>query len=225
MLNHLAIRSLVPASTAVAEFRGFCTGTLLPEEDAALGNVVPKRRHDFTVGRECARRALQQLGISNVPILPGPARQPMWPPGICGSITHCRGYGAAVVAKLTDISCIGIDAECQQELEDDLFERIALPEEREWIEDANASIPWRLLLFSAKESVFKAWFPLVGTWLGFEHARIEFDVASGSIRAAILHSAPGMGKESPAELAGRFYVDASRVLTSAFISRHQQDLP
>jgi 4'-phosphopantetheinyl transferase EntD len=36
-------------------------------------------------------------------------------------------------------------------------------------------ICWDRLLFSAKESIYKAWFPLAKCWLGFESADIVFD--------------------------------------------------
>jgi len=188
------IASLVPASAAVTEIVDCAAGTLLPEEEAALGNVADKRRSDFTAGRECARLALRKLGMGTVPILSGPAKQPIWPQDVCGSITHCQGYSAAVVARQADIRGIGIDAEYQRKLGDGVLERISLPAERTWIDGATALLPWELLLFSAKESVFKVWSPLVGTWLGFRHARIEFDVAAHAFRAFVLPDAPGAGQ-------------------------------
>ncbi len=39
---------------------------------------------------------------------------------------------------------------------------------------------WDRLLFSAKESVYKAWFPLTGRWLGFEEAAITINPADGT---------------------------------------------
>src|SRR5262245_36309790 len=162
MRETFGIASLVPASAAVAEIVGSSGGTLLPEEEEALGSVADKRRRDFTLGRECARRALRKLGIGAVPILPGTARQPIWPRDVCGSITHCQGYSAAVVARQADIRSIGIDAEYQRKLADGVLERISLPAERIWIDGATPLLPWELLLFSAKESVFKVWYPLVG---------------------------------------------------------------
>ena len=214
----MSIASLVPTSAAVAENFNGAAGTLLPEEEAALGSVTDKRRRDFTVGRECARSALCKLGVPAAPILPGAARQPIWPRGVCGSITHCQGYAAAVVARQADICGIGIDAEHHRALGGGVFERISLPEERMWIDGAAPTLPWELLLFSAKESVFKAWYPLVGTWLGFRYARIEFDVALRAFRALILPDAPGAGDDVPREFEGRFCVSERHVLTGAFIA-------
>jgi 4'-phosphopantetheinyl transferase EntD len=36
-------------------------------------------------------------------------------------------------------------------------------------------VAWDRLLFSAKESVFKAWFPLTGRWLDFSECIIAVD--------------------------------------------------
>jgi 4'-phosphopantetheinyl transferase EntD len=98
-----------------------------------------------------------------------------------------------------------------------VLKRVALETERVWMKGADPQVPWDILLFSAKESVFKAWFPATGTWLGFEHARIEFQPASKSFRAIILPHAPDAPGDAPSELSGRFRIDRERVLTSAFI--------
>jgi 4'-phosphopantetheinyl transferase EntD len=179
---------------------------------------VEKRRRDFTMGRHCARQALARLGFEPSPILRGASREPVWPPGVCGSITHCEGYCAAVVALRSAIPTIGVDAESLRPLSDGVLERIASETERCWIEAAGpSSVPWSLLLFSAKESVFKAWFQVMGTWLGFEEARIEFQPSAGRFRAVILPHEKNRDPDAPAEFIGRFCVSSERVVTSAFL--------
>jgi 4'-phosphopantetheinyl transferase EntD len=215
MPNIFTIASLVPATAAVAELPATAAAALLPEEEAVLGSVSDKRRRDFTLGRECARQALQKLGIAPVPIPPGASRQPLWPPGVCGSITHCDGYCAATAARQAHIHGIGIDVERIQTLTDDVFKQISLEPEQAWIRDAEQQMPWDIILFSAKESVFKAWFPAVGTWIGFEHARIEFDPSIRGFRAIVLPDAPGT--DAPTVINGRFHVDDEWVRTSAII--------
>jgi 4'-phosphopantetheinyl transferase EntD len=216
MPGSFSIASILPKPVAIAETVGASTGRLLSEEKAALGRMSDKRRQDFTLGRECAHQALQNLGVKPVPIPRGPAREPLWPPSVVGSITHCEGYFAAVACFKSDITSIGIDAEPHEMLPDGVFETISLHEERLWIASAESDMPWRLLLFSAKESVFKAWFPLVGTWLRFDHAQIQFDSSMRSFRAIILPSAPRTPR-APVELVGKFHVSAGYVATCAFI--------
>ena len=69
---------------------------LHPAEQACIAKAGLKRRLDFAAGRVCARRAMAQLGVDGLPLLVGEKGQPVWPPGIVGSISHCEGhYGAA----------------------------------------------------------------------------------------------------------------------------------
>jgi enterobactin synthetase component D / holo-[acyl-carrier protein] synthase len=60
--------------------------------------------------------AAESFGALPAPILPGPAGEPGWPPGVTGSITHCPGYRACAVARTEDLAAIGIDAEPDEEL-------------------------------------------------------------------------------------------------------------
>jgi len=90
---------------------------LFPEELRSLGRAVDKRRREFTTGRACARAALSQLGIGPTAIPGGARGQPLWPPGIVGSITHCRGYCACAVARAERVVSLGIDAEANLPLE------------------------------------------------------------------------------------------------------------
>ena len=88
-------------STAVAGFEFYGAGEpgwLRPEERAYVESAVPRRVREFAAGRQCARLALRELGGPDEAIPVGLSRQPKWPPGIVGSITHTVGYCLAVVA-------------------------------------------------------------------------------------------------------------------------------
>jgi 4'-phosphopantetheinyl transferase EntD len=158
------------------------TDVLFPEEMALIQRAVPKRQAEFATARWCGRTALAELGVAPAAILTGRDREPLWPNGIVGSITHCRGYHAAAVAHATDVRSVGIDAEPEEPLPEGTLELISLPAER-----AQLTAPWGphldRLLFSAKESVYKTYFPLARRWLGFGDALIRlhqdgsFDVA------------------------------------------------
>ena len=135
---------------------------LWPEERAAIGEVVPGRWWDWVMGRRCARLALDRLGVAPQPVLSGEKRQPLWPGGVVGAITHTNGYVAAAVAHDHSRRSIGIDSEPDLPLPDGVLDRISLPEERAWVladTDLGVANADRLL-FSAKESIYKAWFPL-----------------------------------------------------------------
>lgn len=187
---------------------------LLPEEEAALGRVGEGRRLEFTTARSCARRALVELGLPPTPILPGLRREPLWPNGVVGSITHCRGYRAAAVARREDFLSIGIDAEVHEELPAGVLKRIALKEESAWLRVlSGADVCWDRVLFSAKESIYKAWYPITGRWLGFEDALVQVDPERETFRARLLTTRPMVDRHRIEGFEGRFRIENGFVLT------------
>ena len=192
---------------------------LFPEEEASISKAVRKRRQEFTTVRHCARRALATLGHPAVALVPDEHKAPVWPDGIVGSMTHCTGYRAAAVAHRTEITTIGLDAEPDAPLPDGVFDRIARPEERRALGPlaTSAGEPhWGRVLFSAKESVYKAWFPLMRTWLGFEDATVDIDPTAGTFHACILaHDKSAEGVEStPKEFHGRWIARNGLIITA-----------
>ncbi|MBZ6475557.1 4'-phosphopantetheinyl transferase family protein [Streptomyces griseocarneus] len=167
---------------------------LFPEEEALLAKAVDKRRREFTTVRACARTALGRLGHAPSPILPGQRGAPRWPTGVIGSMTHCEGYRAAAVAHARDVMTIGLDAEPHEPLPNaGVRALVTRPEEREQLARLAARQPgvcWDRLVFSAKESVYKAWFPLTGLWLDFEDAVVEVDPGAETFTARLLDPAP-----------------------------------
>ncbi len=97
-----------------------------------------------------------------------------------------------------------------------MVELIATASEVRWIRQAPQAVPWEIVLFSAKESVFKAWFPLMKTWLGFEQAEIEFLPDSNLFRAHLHPDAETPG-EAISEIEGTWEVLGNHVFTAAII--------
>ncbi|GGQ55067.1 4'-phosphopantetheinyl transferase family protein [Couchioplanes azureus] len=184
---------------------------LFPGEAELVATAVAKRRAEFTTVRHCARTALAELGIPPGPILRGERGAPIWPRGIVGSLTHCAGYRAAAVARDTEVTGIGVDAEVHGPLPDGVLDLVSLPEERDHLAALAAKHPetwWERLLFSAKESVYKVWFPRTGEWLGFEEATLTFTPDTGEFTARLLRPGPF------GTLTGRFLVADGIVLTA-----------
>lgn len=187
------LEQILPTSAVVTASREDLEGLLYPEEETVVGRAVEKRRREFTTARACAREALAQLGQPHQAIPSGSRGEPLWPEGIVGSITHCDGYRACAVARATDLVTVGVDAELNQPLPDGLIGDIALPEEREWLHYLVRQAPevhWDRLLFSVKESIYKAWFPLAKRWLGFEDAVVAIDRQRRSFTAHLLVPGP-----------------------------------
>ncbi len=192
---------------------------LFPEEELALGDAVEKRRHEFVTGRACTREALTALGLPPSPIGSGERGEPLWPPGVVGSITHCAGYRGCAVAKSSSALALGIDAERNAPLREGVWEEVARGRERELRYPGSASGP-RLdaVLFSAKEAIFKAWYPLTRRWLGFGDAELSIE-SSGSFTARLLGPAAEVSEEPLGQLAGRWAWDEGVVVTAVLLPR------
>jgi 4'-phosphopantetheinyl transferase EntD len=180
---------ILPADVESEERFGEAPGGILfPEEEMIIAHAVEARRREFATVRVCARACLARLGYAQVPILPGVGGTPTWPAGVRGSMTHCTGYAAAAVGPMPPISAIGIDAEPDAPLPDGVLNLVATPAERDRLavtQQGPDSPNWDRLLFSAKEAVYKAWFPLVGEWLDHQEAEILFDPLDRTFAVAL----------------------------------------
>ncbi|MFC5957633.1 4'-phosphopantetheinyl transferase [Streptomyces pratens] len=240
------IGKLLPGTVVVVEAYGD-EGTdapLYPEEADVVARAVDKRRREFTAVRSCARRAMKKLGVPPRPVLPGERGAPGWPDGLAGSMTHCAGYCAAALVRTGDLASIGIDAEVRGPLPEGVLSSVALPGEAERIGRLaleRPGVPWDRLLFSAKEAVYKAWFPLTGKWLDFMEADIELfaDPGDGSdtggsdlggsafrgfgasvrggFRAALLVPGPWVGDRRLDHFDGRWTAEGGLVATAVAV--------
>jgi 4'-phosphopantetheinyl transferase EntD len=216
------IECLLPASvTAVEAFSDVDGETVFPGEEHLIGKAVESRRREFVTTRRCAREALRRLGRPPAPILAGPKREPVWPYGVIGSLTHCVGYRAAAVAEAGILDSIGIDAEPHGPLPDGVEDAVTLPAERDMLAclgHTHGAAHWGKVLFSAKESVYKAWYPLTGRWLGFDDARLTIDPSAGTFRAELLVPGTRLDDRPPLTvLRGRFVVTAGLVVTAVTV--------
>ncbi len=211
------ISQILPPQASAAEVFTDVAGTrLFAAEEAALGGASLRRYAEFSTGRACARAALAQLGLPPAPIPRGPRGEPRWPDGVTGSITHCTGYRACAVARRTQVSALGIDAEPTDPLPADVLRVVATRAERAWLDERMASTPevcWDTLLFSAKESAYKAWFPLTGTSLGFADVAVD-EPAGGRFTVRLLAPVPRGAWPVPITLDGGWLADRGLIITA-----------
>ena len=218
------IGELLPGTVVVVEAYGD-EGTdapLYPEEAAVVARAVDKRRREFTAVRSCARRAMEKLGVPARSVLPGERGAPVWPDGLAGSMTHCEGYCAAALVRAADLASLGIDAEVHGPLPEGVLASVSLPGEAARIGRLSAERPavhWDRLLFSAKESVYKAWYPLTGQWLDFAEADIEIrtdpdERHGGTLRAALPVPGPLVGGRRLTHFDGRWTARNGLVATA-----------
>ena len=127
--------------------------------------AVPARVRDFTRGRLVAHEVLQRLGESAAEgIGTSVGGAPLWPRGVVGSISHCDAAVAAVAARDNQLQGIGIDVEVEQSLEPGIA-RTVLRADEVHLDP--------LVQFSAKESTYKLWEPMVGQWLDFDEVSVQ----------------------------------------------------
>jgi enterobactin synthetase component D len=180
------------------------------ELPARLERAVPKRRLEFLAGRHCARAALRRLApeLSEGSVAIGVDRAPVWPMDVVGAITHAEGFAAAAVARAADAAGIGLDSErvLSAAAMDAVSAQAAT--RQEMLALAGARLGEAVLLtvvFSAKESLFKCLYRLVGRYFDFHDAAIV-DVSEGDgTFVAELRTELG-GFASGTRLGGRFAV-------------------
>ncbi|MBG6082457.1 4'-phosphopantetheinyl transferase family protein [Rubrivivax gelatinosus] len=141
---------------------------------------VPKRQAEYFFGRLAARLALAPLGHAGFEVRSGPMREPIWPEGVIGSISHSSGRAAAVARSRRGRSGVGLDLEVPPDAAaiEALLATVVDDAERARI----ALVPMHestvlTIVYSAKESLFKAVSASAGRYFGFEAARLSnFDV-------------------------------------------------
>lgn len=215
------IEQLLPAGVAVVEASEDVPGELVFQgEEDLVADAVEHRRREFVTARRCAREALAKFGLAPVAIRRGPQREPQWPEGIVGSITHTTGFRAAAVAPRSLVASIGIDTEPNEPLPDGVERLVTVPGEPEMLATLASAFPaihWGRLLFSAKEAIYKSWYPVTGRWLGFDDAHLTIDPAGGFSAKLLIDGWRTDGGPPLTELRGRFVVAHGFVATAVII--------
>lgn len=155
-----------------------------PEEANLVAGAVAKRRLEFANGRQCARAALRRLGVPDQPLLTGRQREPLWPRGVIGSISHTDGLCAAAVGWQATYAGLGIDLERARPLKPAIAAQVAAVREMEALPALPPLLAARLV-FSAKEAYYKCQFYITHAWLGFFDVAIELE-PSGAFSARLL---------------------------------------
>lgn len=145
---------------------------LFAPEASAIERAVPSRKAEFTGGRVAARKAMWSLGVHPAAIPMADTRAPIWPVGLCGSITHADDICMSVVGGSDRYAGLGLDLEPDVPLDADLVAEICSPDDLDGLDRAaQALLPKRI--FSAKEAVFKAHYSLAGILYGFQALRVD----------------------------------------------------
>lgn len=131
-------------------------------------------------------------------------------------------YRGAAVGRGAVVQTIGIDAEPNLPLPDGVLDLVSLPQERRALAElrrAGDRVQWDRLLFSCKESVYKAWYPLARRWLGFEDAVVSIDPVTAAFTARILVPGPVIGGAELRGFRGRWLARDGLLVTAIAVLR------
>jgi len=173
------------------EFRGE-----LVKQGIALNvanGAVLKRQCEYLAGRFCANEGLKQLEhklaieIVNKEVATGKNREPLWPQGVLGAISHSSRFAMAVLVQDKG-RYLGIGIDIEEEMTEGLARDVSgqiMTEKEKRLNHKSDDFDNKsfvTLIFSAKESIFKALYPSVGEYFGFEACElIGLDLAKQSL--------------------------------------------
>lgn len=196
---------------------------LFPDEERAVERVALRRRREFETGRLCARLALAELGVAPCGIPIGTDGMPIWPAGAVGSITHDGDEACAAAAPDTAYRSVGIDVAAVGSVSADLAALICANDDVTRLADLPATADHLGLLFSAKESIYKCFYPLNRVFLEFSDVVVDWvrcdDDRSGAFHALFVRTDVIWGRSRP--IVGRWSIDRGRVYTSAYYRRRE----
>jgi 4'-phosphopantetheinyl transferase EntD len=200
---------LVPSLGDLSARDAYDVGDAVPTTSL---DAVPKRVAEHVAGRYLAARALLSAGHS---------REPRVSVGIEGD------RAPAAVARTGTTSALGIDVEpvIEPKRMSHVSEKICAPAELEALVRAGAGLsPAEVftIVFSAKESLYKALYPRVRRYFGFPDAEgYALDVARGTMRLRLLTDLEGPFRRGWGVLA-RFVLTSSHVVTAVELSQEAE---
>jgi 4'-phosphopantetheinyl transferase EntD len=185
LFESVVARAIEPVEDAVAE--------LAEGEAELIARAVASRRREFSTGRRLARRLLAERGVVAGPILRDDDRVPIWPAQFTGSISHSRDYAVVALCAAEDCFGVGVDVEPDEPVQPGIERIVCTEAERRWLDAADTEETARgrrvKLFFSAKEAVYKAFYPRVRVFWGFHDVTLELDEPSGRFDAILPASA------------------------------------
>lgn len=146
---------------------------------ADVARSVPKRQLEFFYGRLAARAVIDLFGYRGYDVAVGARREPLWPQGLVGSITHTSRFAAAAVGAATDTRGLGIDIKnvVSNDVLCTLLDTAVDADEEAYLRGLTQrsllGLPAALtLVYSAKESFFKAAYGSVRRYFNFDAVQL-----------------------------------------------------
>jgi enterobactin synthetase component D len=183
----------------------------------ALSNSINKRRAEYFAGRFLCRQLLLARGLP-IQVASGHHRQPLWPEGWMGSITHSGDTALVAVAEDRSEHVLGLDLEnwLSPLQAAEIRNQVTVSGELERLNSDWAPERLMTLVFSAKESLFKALYPKVKEYFDFNCAELlRLDQFSGRFTLGLRHTL-ARGLTAGQRFEGGWLLLAGQLLTVIF---------
>lgn len=179
-----------------------------------LQRAVVKRKAEYLAGRFCCAQLLAQYGV-NREVGKNSDRSPCWPLGISGAISHGDNQAIAMITSQLGVYP-GVDIETfNPSVLREIADSIVSPAEAEWLNSQPIDADFALLLaFSAKESLFKALYPTVQLFFGFEYAAVNAINVRENSFVLTLTLDINNDYQRGMTFAGHYIFDGEKILTS-----------
>ena len=159
------------------------------EQGDEFDGFSPQRKSEYSSGRRVAHEALKLLAGAPAAVTRN-GRLPEWPAGYRGTISHSIEIAIAMVASTSDCHGVGLDVVKKNAVSAKVGARIMLAEEIVPPSSGFTDADWRAIVFSAKESVYKAVHPEIGEFLEFRDVEIKMNESDRSFTAATVEEGP-----------------------------------
>ncbi|MFJ5159328.1 4'-phosphopantetheinyl transferase [Pantoea sp. NPDC088449] len=183
----------------------------LPE---SLQGAVKKRKAEHLASRWLVQQSVAQLGLPGFVLRNAPDRSPLWPAGMQGSLSHT--HNIAVVAATREPLSLGVDVEqvmAEETAEETADLLMSKHEKRRLLAQPLPFAQAATLLFSLKESLYKALWPQLHQPMDFLQAElVGLDITQGIAQLRLTHDF-STAFASKTRLQARFWLHAGHVTT------------
>jgi 4'-phosphopantetheinyl transferase EntD len=183
-----------------------CQEPLMESEEILATAVTLARVRELRAGRSSARCAIRHLKFEPAPILSADTGAPIWPAGLCGSLSHTHHHVAALVACSSYYDSVGVDINDGRVLGEKALGDVATPEELalvSWVTANSEANAVGNMTFSAKEALFKCQYTITqDASLDFLEVRLIVSDVPGVLGVRVVDPA----RSSLSKLLSRIYI-------------------
>lgn len=154
----------------VAPWAALCARYRIRLAAASYAEETAKARREAS--SRAAQRCLSGFGRAAAGLGHAQDGRPLWPQGLCGSLTRRAGLAVAVAGRDEVLSAIGVDLEETAALPAAEAAVVLAPEEQALVCSSEHPDEIATLIWSAKESAFKAWSNAAGGLDGVDPCEI-----------------------------------------------------